>query len=128
CTLTAVHRISATLLIVLFGFSPISPAVFALDEDSNLPACCRRAGKHHCAKAANQFEPASGPAFNAGRCSQFPAVQAVPANRTATLPGTARAIFSKLVSHPASCRQAEAICRISYSRTGQKRGPPTILA
>ena len=36
------------LLLALFSFSLISPAVLASDADSKLPACCKRNGKHHC--------------------------------------------------------------------------------
>ena len=121
------RRISAILLMALFSLSLISPAVFASDADSNLPACCRRAGKHHCAMTASQLG-ASGPAVQTGRCPVFPAGEAVPANRPVSLPGTAQVVFAGLASHPASRPQTEALCRISYSRAAQKRGPPTLLS
>jgi hypothetical protein len=66
------HRISATWLIVLSSFSLTGPAVFALDEESKLPACCRRGGQHHCAMQASQWESPSGPILNTGKCSTFP--------------------------------------------------------
>lgn len=122
------RRISAILLMALFSFSLISPAVFAPDAESNLPACCRRSGKHHCAMTASQSESSSGPTLQTGRCPSFSTGQAVPANRTVSLPGNSQAIFAGLVSHPASRPQTQALCRISYSRAGQKRGPPTPLS
>ena len=122
------RRIFALLLMALFSFSLISPAVFAQDADSKLPACCRLSGKHHCAMTASRSESSSGPALQTGRCSFFPAAQAVPATRTVSLPGTSQSIFTRLASNPASRPQTEALCRISYSRAGQKRGPPTPLS
>lgn len=128
CTLVGMQRVSATLLIVLFSFSLIGPAVFASDEDSKLPACCRRAGHHHCAMQSSQSESSPGPALRTGRCPIFPVTRTVPANRTIGLLGTFTTVRAGLVSHPASGPQAEAICRISYSRAGQKRGPPSPLS
>jgi hypothetical protein len=123
----AMRGIFATLLVALFSFSLISPVVFASDAESKLPACCRRGGKHHCEMMASQSESSSGPAVQAGRCGFFPAAPAIPASRTVSLPGVSQVIFAGLVSHPASRPQTEALCRISYSRAGQKRGPPSLL-
>jgi hypothetical protein len=73
-------------------------------------------------------ESSSGPSMQAGRCPFFPATRAVPANRTVSLPGFSQAAFAELLTHPASRPQTEALCRISYSRTGQKRGPPISIS
>jgi hypothetical protein len=119
------RRASAMLLVGLFSFSLISPSVFASDADSKLPACCRRDGKHHCARMATESESSSGPAVQAGRCSFFPTVQGVPAGRTVALAGIFQSGFEPLVRHGASGHQTESLCQSSYSRAGQKRGPPT---
>jgi hypothetical protein len=42
-----VRRAIAFSLMVLFSLTLIAP-LFAPDADANLPACCRRNGKHHC--------------------------------------------------------------------------------
>jgi len=118
------RRLLALLLTALFGLSPISPAVFAQDPDSKLPACCRRGGKHPCAQAASQTE--SGPGFVAGRCAFFPSGQAAPTSSTVSLPGIAPAIFAGLDSHPTSRPQVESLFRITYNRAAQKRGPPSL--
>jgi hypothetical protein len=123
-----VRRVCAILLMALFSFSLISPAVFASDDDSRLPACCRRGGKHHCTMTSSPSESSSDRAVQAGRCPFFPTGQAVPASRIVSLPGESQAIFAGLISHPACRPQTEALCRISYSRAGQKRGPPTFLS
>jgi len=119
---------SAILLMALFSFSLISPALFASAEDPTLPACCRRAGKHHCAMTVGQSDQTSRPSVQAGRCPFFPNAKGAPASRTVSLPGMSQAVFAELVRHPASRPQAEALCRITYSRFGQKRGPPAPLS
>src|ERR1700743_3776323 len=48
-TIGAMRRAQALLLLGLFSFALISPALLAADPDSALSACCRRDGKHHCA-------------------------------------------------------------------------------
>jgi hypothetical protein len=115
----------AMLLVALFSFSLIGPAVFASNGDSSLPACCRRGGKHGCAMTASQSASSSGHSVQAARCRFFPPAKAIPPGRTVNLPGVSRAISAGLLSHPASRSQTEAVYRISYSRAGQERAPPT---
>lgn len=120
------RRTSAMLLVALFSFSLIGPAVFAPNRDSKLPACCRRNGKHHCATMAT--ESSSGPAVQAARCPLLPTVEGVPANRTVALASIYLGGFEPFVSRKASAPRTESLCHSSYSRAGQKRGPPTFLA
>jgi hypothetical protein len=124
----SMRRASAMLLLALFGFSLISPSLFALGADSKLPACCTRNGKHHCATMATDSESSSGLALQAGRCSFFPTGEGFPASRTVALAGISHAGFQQLVSHLVSAHQTELFCHSSYSRAGQKRGPPTFLS
>ena len=42
-------------------------------------------------------------------------------------PTTACGVFAGLVRHPAVAPQAEANYRVSYDRSRQKRGPPTLI-
>jgi len=109
----------ATLLLVAFSFPLIGPALFASDAQSNLPSCCRREGKHHCgmaSMAARDADP-TGPVLHTSRCAQS----------TPGLIGSSRAIVAAVASHPAGHAQAEILFHISYSRSGQKRGPPALL-
>jgi len=115
----------AMLLVVLFSFSLIAPAVFAADAGSRLPACCRRGGAHGCAMSSPSG-PASGPAAQAARCRYFPPTKAVQ-GRTISLPGVSHVISVGLVSHPAPRPLTEALYRISYSRASRQRGPPMPL-
>jgi len=121
------RRVLAGLLVGMFGFSLIAPAVFASDADANLPACCRRGGKHHCAMMAGHSD-SSGPSWQADRCGLYPSAPTIPPGQTVSLPGVSQSIFRGLLSHPATCLRTEALCRISYSRAGQKRGPPAPLS
>jgi hypothetical protein len=75
------RRISAILLLALFSFSLIGFA-FQPDSDSNLPACCRRNGSHHCSLAAHKRS--SGVGFSAsGQCPMFPTFAVATATGTA---------------------------------------------
>ncbi len=72
------RRAPAILLVFLFSFSLIGPALF-VDAESDLPACCRRDGKHHCGMAGDMAAamadaPLSGPAADALRlkCPFYP--------------------------------------------------------
>jgi len=113
------------LLVAVFSFSLISPAVFAWDADSRLPVCCRRGGKHGCAMMPGQ-SPASGHSVQAARCRFFPPGKAVPPGRSVSLSGVCQAIFATLPVHPASRSRTETLYRISYSRAGQERAPPAL--
>ena len=63
------RRIAAMLLVSVFSFSPIGPALF-VDADSNLPACCRRGGQHHCAMMDMDRDaaPSTGLGLQCTRC------------------------------------------------------------
>lgn len=70
-SMVKMRRVRALLLVFLFVFSLIGPAFF-VDADSNLPACCRRNGKHRCGMMAET--PSSGLSVHAPRtkCPLFP--------------------------------------------------------
>jgi hypothetical protein len=118
------RRIWATLLLALFGFSPIIPALSAGDSESTLPACCRRNGAHHCAILKDHAKSGGETKAEAARCPSFPSAKAFPVGRTAAAVNISQRIVAVIVSHPAARPRTEALYRISYSRAGQKRGPP----
>ena len=75
------RRALAFLLAALFSFELIGP-VLSASAAPELPACCRRNGKHHCAMA-NMGEPSAMPADPSvktlqPRCPFFPKVDVVP--------------------------------------------------
>jgi hypothetical protein len=45
----SVRRLLAISLLLLFSFPLVSPLLaLSANPETNLPACCRRDGKHHC--------------------------------------------------------------------------------
>jgi len=122
------RRVPAILLVFLFSFSPIGPALF-VDAESNLPACCRRDGKHHCGMMA----PGIADAWPAGlvvravriKCPFFPNSAVVPESGPA-LPVVSQATDVSIISQIADQAQVEAGYRISLNRSHRKRGPPIL--
>jgi len=114
-------------LLAVIGFSLIAPGVL-LDSESGLPACCRRSGAHHC--IGNMDDPASnsGISFQAIRqtCPSF--AIAAPVCSNLALPRPSAAVFTALFSNPSIQFQTESRYRVAFSRSHQKRGPPTILS
>jgi hypothetical protein len=122
-----VRQASAITLLLLFGIALISPMLSA-DPESKLPACCRRDGKHHCAMMdmLDAQESSGGPTAKSvpGKCPYYPKASAAPAYSKTVILKASEAIFTSLISLPAVHTQTEALYRVSYSRTRQKRGPP----
>jgi len=132
--MATMRRVPAILLVFLFSFPLIGPALF-VDDDANLPACCRRDGKHHCAMMGMMDRdmaesPSSGPAVAALRttCPFFPGGGAVLPHSGAALLAARQAAGVSIGCRFAARVQAEAGHRISFSRSHQKRGPPILLS
>jgi hypothetical protein len=112
----------AILLAFIISFMLMLPALAASPGSSNLPACCLKNGRHHCTGGMGQ----PGVQTITEKC---PFVQhaSVPAGGAPIPPSNAVFIFAGLVHHPACSPQIEAHRRISFSRSRQKRGPPSFL-
>jgi hypothetical protein len=128
------RRVPAILLVFLFSFSLIAPTLF-VDAESNLPACCRRDGKHHCGMLDRDMAdlaqtPPSGPAADAlrAKCPLFPSGGAVLPNPEVALLATCQPAGISIASQIASPAQADAGYRISFNRSHRKRGPPSLLS
>jgi hypothetical protein len=119
-----VRRFPAILLVAIFGVSLVGPALVA-DGSTNVPACCRRDGKHHCAKTDL---PGAGSAVVAPRCAEFPDAAAFPLHFDNALPRGSQLVFGVILQYPAIAAQAAAGYRISFSRSRQKRGPPSLFS
>lgn len=117
------RRVLALLLLALFTFPLIAP-VFAEDAEWQLPACCRRDGKHHCAMFSNM--ETQGPAVQAIRpnCPYYPATTAFPAKGNFAILRNLQLIFASVRAGPAVPARMEAQYRNPFSRSRQKRGPP----
>jgi hypothetical protein len=78
--LAIVHRLWAMLLLGMFSFTLIGPALATSDSEADLPACCRRDGKHHCGMLESKAGASqAGPAWQSAKCPSFPAVKGMPA-------------------------------------------------
>jgi len=118
-------------LIFFFGFGPLS-AAFQADEESRLPACCRRHGAHHCAMSdsmtARMLESASGRSILTApsHCPLYP-------NGSCVLNTPVHALAPSTQGLPAFLAQnhspvaARAAARTSQARTRADRGPPASL-
>jgi hypothetical protein len=124
------RRILAISLLGLFLLPTISPllALTSSDPDANLPACCRRNGKHHCMMSMEMLQAMlSGTQVKAVpmKCPLFPkALNTAQHNELSA--NAAALIFAELVSHPAIHAQTEARERVSLFCARQKRGPPAL--
>src|SRR5271169_7296 len=101
------------------------PAI-RVESDAKLPACCRREGKHHCGVPDTASRQETSGATVGEKCSSYPGASAIPAYSNTILLSVNRAFCSSLVKCPAVHVQTDALQRISFSRSRQKRGPPLL--
>jgi hypothetical protein len=101
---------------------------------STLPACCRRAGQHHCqmspeARALLLHESDGSTRINA-KPQQCPYRQRSLAatHLQPFTPGAATIHAAFSLHKPSAAAQADCLRRISFDRSRQKRGPPSFLA
>jgi hypothetical protein len=118
-----VRRLLAISLLTLFALPFALPLFANSASDANLPVCCRRDGKHHCAAMVVGRSQSTSMRTVGEKCPYSiapPAILVLPSFR----PSTAASIFAAIVQHPAAAPQIEAQWRISFDRSRQKRGPP----
>lgn len=119
------RRAFASLLLVLFSFPLILPALRS-DPSANLPACCRRAGQHHCAMP-DEGAPSDGLSSIAARCPMYPASgAAVVSFAQAVLTSEPRAGAPLSLFQSASLTNQN-LPQIALRGSELKRGPPSIL-
>jgi hypothetical protein len=125
------RRVPAILLVFVFSFPLIGPALFA-DAESNLPACCRRDGRHHCGMPDRDMAdtPSSGAAVDAlrAKCPFFPNGGAVVPEAGPALLAGSQAAGVSIATRIAASPKPEAGYRISFDRSHHKRGPPSLLS
>jgi hypothetical protein len=115
-------------LILFFGLGPLAAALASNDE-SRLPPCCRRHGKHHCAMAAMMAKAASGKAnFSApSTCSSYPG-NAIPVTAsTDALAAAPVSLALLLLQAPAPAALSDAI-RPAPLRNHAGRSPPASIS
>jgi hypothetical protein len=122
------RRIIAILLVLSSDWTVIAPA-FAASPESNLPACCRRNGEHHCSMKMQmmQSESTSGPALALlSKCPLFPHSSA-PGSRKSFIGPFVTAVTGERVSSLPLARQGERSYARLHETANQKRGPPSLL-
>lgn len=93
--------------------------------ENNLPACCRRDGKHHCAMMAVAINGTQEIQIRANtEACPFRSHASSIAHVASYLPVASAVYFGALLSHPAIHAQTRAAFRVSEERTHHKRGPP----
>lgn len=117
------QRACATLLLALFSFLLGAPVLFA-DADANLPACCRRLGRHHCAMPSEQT---SAPAVKSAPCSFFPSVTSTPVPTSVGLVKFAGGVSGPPTVHAVSRIPVETGLPGATRDLHPKRGPPQPL-
>jgi hypothetical protein len=123
----SMRRILAITLLIAFGSPLIVPLLASTpDLQSNLPACCRRNGLHHCTTMAPSAA-AGTPALKAPPCGNYPS-PATPLRLAAAAlaaPPTPSTTALQTSAPPAVTRPG---VYTSVPPSNQKRGPPTLLA
>src|SRR5579871_5802474 len=116
-----VRRYPAILLLAVFSISLSVPALPA-GSDSDLPACCRRDGMHHCSTAGTTAPGASLAAV----CPAFPKTGATPAHSKIAAVRPAAAAVGQIAGRAAGLAGALGLVHNCFARERQKRGPPTL--
>jgi hypothetical protein len=120
------RRFSAILLVLLFGLSLLTP-LLASGGESNLPACCRKAGLHHCGMPDGSAHD-SGPAVRAQRCPMYPGFAPGTMSVVATVPVFASSSVS-FAAEKSACSSFELLLLRSLAdRAHAKRGPPCFVS
>ena len=116
------RRLVANALLLLFAGNSILLYLSARSQ-TDLPVCCRRGGKHHCAVTAG--ESSGGPEFHAlsEKCRFYPRAT-FPARHQGARPPAIAVDYAGIVSHPVHHARTGAKYQISRCRSHQKRGPP----
>jgi hypothetical protein len=125
------RRLITISLLAMLGLQFVLPLLaLTARSETNLPACCRRNGRHHCmmGMAERGQHTSRDPQFTSPppKCPYRPAAVVV-THGNAFAPPLAHAIFASLGAHPAITAQTESKLRISVDRSRQKRGPPTLF-
>ncbi|MFP5226776.1 MAG: hypothetical protein ACLGXA_04055 [Acidobacteriota bacterium] len=120
------RRALAVLLVTVFSLPLIAPAFASPPGDAQLPACCRRGGKHHCAMSMELQNIPSRFHVVSERCPYAPFGHA-PFLVAHALATKTAAAASNAPGPAAVVRAAEAGYRISADRARHKRGPPAVL-
>lgn len=116
------RRPFSILIVALFILAPLS-ALLPGSAESQLPACCRRHGAHHCAMdAALAAAPAGAPQFTApARCPLYRAGNLAPSPVFTLRSAPASAATQAVAAIPSHASSAA----LFRPRIPSSRGPPS---
>jgi hypothetical protein len=118
------------LLLFVFSLSLIPTAVFAGSSTSNIPACCRKDGKHGCSMSgmrASEQHASHTSLKSVARCASFPKSVYLAPDGKAVAPPASGVSVETVLALVGLTEQAEIHRSVSFSRAWQKRGPPASL-
>lgn len=128
------RRILCILLFSATLFPTVAPALTtgAMGQ-SMLPACCRRGGKHHCSMSPEEQARMMRDLSDQIRASAPP--MQCPYRQSSVAPAHLQVFVAAVnasqgalrLHSPSAAAQAECLRRISFDRSRQKRGPPSLL-
>ncbi len=120
------RRVLAILLLAAFGLPAVAP-LLAQEQGAeiNLPACCRRAGSHHCMGGSSMRDP-NTPTVSV-RCRSFPQPSAIAPHLKLSATISAQPAVKLPLTLETAPARAETQRRISRERSRHKRGPPAAL-
>ena len=122
----ALRRFHAVLLLALLSISLLSPALTA-GFDSNLPACCRRDGKHKCSMAVAGGPMRPGVGFRANnKCPMYPGGGLAPASSSIAPIAPATSLTAPAIRQTARIHFSQRILSTPHTRAHPKRGPPSL--
>jgi len=121
------RRAIALLLMLVFSSMLIAP-LFASDPEANLPACCRRNGKHHCTMQRMPGTDGSpGFALLREKCPCYPA-GTVAVHSMQFVPESGRRFHAAAYRSSLIVRPEPPAIRAAFLGGHPKRGPPSPLA
>jgi hypothetical protein len=121
------RRALSIVLVLFFGLGPLSVLAGASEDDTSLPACCRRLGAHHCAMSsvASAMTASSAPSFSAPvTCPRYPGAAAAVVSPAFALTAAQNALPA-MMAQAYKAAGAYAAAPSSPSRTRAGRGPPS---
>ena len=124
------RRLTAIPVLFLLLSSWGAPILFALTGHSanNLPACCRRNGKHHCLMSMaerrqllghnRQFDPP------AEKCPYAPLAVAAVHTEFFAVPASP-SVLTAFHANAVTFAQTQSLLRVAQTNSRRKRGPPS---
>jgi hypothetical protein len=122
-----VRRLLSLLLLAVFSLPLLLPALaLAQGPESNLPACCRRNGAHHCSMSEQEMTALlNGTRASAPRphCPNYPVAITALRHVDLATPKAAPALAS-VVGQSALLFPSDTRTRLTLDNTHLTRGPP----